>query len=524
MTNPEDIFTNLSSNVFGIMGLPEVIKGALFSRYSRSKLGLRDLYTQEFSSLDAEVNADKFYDRILLGYGDDSVAELGSAHVACEDISFIAAKALEQNRVGISPLEKSTRYVPYDEKTSEGLYKYYTPDFKTLAKYSNALQKEYVAVMQQVFDIYSDLISKVLPYVRELFPKDHSTTDRAYNAATKAKALDLLRGLLPMATKTNVGLHGNGRAFEYLLTKMYTNPIPEVSSLAAYLETALSAVIKPFVKRVSSKKGQDYTDYLVQRRINMYNFVPADPPNFSKPSVTLFCKEEEWLNIWTTISSWILVEHGICATLQQAKDYIAVNLKYYRDVYNLVKTYVGRREFRQHKVGRAFESVTFDLDIVLDVGAWRDLQRHRQLTQVNPMLRFPTGSSYYIPEDLPDFAKQDYAKALNLLMGLYDKVQAKCGDDIAQYCVPLAAYCSWPIRLSLREAVFLCELRAGEQGHPTYRWVAQEIYRAIHSQVPELAELLFTHINLKPSVNLERLSAEQQTDKKALGLAASTKV
>src|SRR5918912_145957 len=178
--------TDLDAPIFGLRNLPEVVKGALFSRYSRSDKSLRRILLDEFiqapesgfaaivggaaatgaEQIVAVRQAEAFYERVLFGYGDDSVAELGGAHVACEGVSNIAAKALEERRIGISPLEKS------------------------------------------------------IAFVRAGTPRDERTSERAYNSATRAKACDLLRGLLPMATLTNVGMFGNGRAFEYLLTKL----------------------------------------------------------------------------------------------------------------------------------------------------------------------------------------------------------------------------------------------------------------------------------------------------------------
>ena len=127
--------SNLDSGIFVLTNLPEVVKGALFSRYSRSPKSLRRLLLDEFMNdkgtgfgeiveggegmgqrqIVAKKKTEECYDRVLVGYGDDSVAELGGAHVACENVSNISSKLLEDSRLGISPLEKSTRYVYFDE-------------------------------------------------------------------------------------------------------------------------------------------------------------------------------------------------------------------------------------------------------------------------------------------------------------------------------------------------------------------------------------------------------------------------
>src|SRR6266508_406535 len=232
--------TDLDAPIFGLRNLPEVVKGALFSRYSRTDKSLRRILLDEFiqapesgfaaivgavrdaqrapggEQIVAVRQAEAFYERVLIGYGDDSVAELGGAHVACEGVSNIAAKALEDSRIGISPLEKSTRYVVFNRKV-EGRYRYLREP--RIMESRHAVR--YEAALDSLFDTYSTLLEPTIAAVRARTPRDEATSERAYNSATRAKACDLLRGLLPMATLTNVGLFGNGRAFEYLLTKLY---------------------------------------------------------------------------------------------------------------------------------------------------------------------------------------------------------------------------------------------------------------------------------------------------------------
>src|SRR5262245_23064201 len=141
--NLTPFFTNLTEPIFGLK-LPQEVAGALFSRYSRSTKSLRRIFLDEFLGNSdlllhqlpgnqqtteehsaALKKAREFYDRVLIGYGDDSVAQLGGAHVACEQISNVAAKLLEDARIGIAPLEKSTRYVRFDAKDQYGEYLFY---------------------------------------------------------------------------------------------------------------------------------------------------------------------------------------------------------------------------------------------------------------------------------------------------------------------------------------------------------------------------------------------------------------
>src|SRR5689334_8098599 len=276
----ERYFTNLDRPVFALRNLPEVVKGALFSRYSRTEKSLRKVLLDEFinepdSGFDrlagappqgssrsqgeasdfvgiadddmvAVRRAEEFYERVLVGYGDDSVAELAGAHVAVEQVSTLAAKALEDSRIGISPLEKSTRYVRFDRPGFDGRYLY--------RRGSELSHPEYEPAADALFETYSALVEPVTDAIRSRFPQEEGETDRAWKSATRAKALDLLRGLLPAGTLTNLGLFGNGRSFEYLITKMAAHELPESRRLATDLHRELSLVIPAFVRRALDEK------------------------------------------------------------------------------------------------------------------------------------------------------------------------------------------------------------------------------------------------------------------------------
>jgi thymidylate synthase ThyX len=280
-------FTNLDKPVFVLVNLPEVVKGALFSRYSRSPKSLRRLLLEEFiknpemsfqeiaameerqyfEKFIAAQKAEEFYERVLIGYGDDSVAELAGVHLACEDVSqLLAAKALEDNRIGISPLEKSTRYVWFDEKV-DGKYKYYRdPDIM-----SSGFDGLYEDTMDFLFNTYSELIPPLSDFIQKKFPKTEDISERAYQSTIRAKVCDILRQLLPASTLTNVGLFGNGRSFEYLLNKMYASPLAEVRSLASSIQEELDKVMPSFVKRPKTDRGKEMQSYIKSTEEAMWN-------------------------------------------------------------------------------------------------------------------------------------------------------------------------------------------------------------------------------------------------------------
>ncbi|WP_315792008.1 FAD-dependent thymidylate synthase [Fischerella sp. JS2] len=514
--------TNSDRAVFGLRNLPEVVKGALFSRYSRSDKSLRRILLDEFikapeasfarivsggsdngaDQLVAIQQAEAFYDRVLIGYGDDSVAELGGAHLACEGISNIAAKALEDSRLGISPLEKSTRYVPFNRKIN-GRYRYYRePSIMT-----SSHAQRYEATLDHLFDTYTHLIEPLWSWVQKYTPQDTTTSERAYNNATKAKTLDLLRGLLPMATLTNVGLFGNGRAFEYLLVKLAASPHPEVRTLGASMQQELDQIIPSFVKRAKTERGAQYSRYLSTnwgrtQLLAQKHLGQIQPAASSTVQLVEYDPDAE-----LKIVAAILYPHTNL-TFGQIQEYV-VGLSTQERV-EIINTYVGDRESRFHRPGRAFEETYYTFDMLADIGAYRDLHRHRVLTQERQ--HYCVHHGYVVPTELEEAnLDQTYRKALEYAAEITELISQDL-PDAAQYVVPFAYRVRWRIKLNLREVYHLVELRSSRQGHPSYRTVAQQIYQQINAVHPTLvANMHFVDLN---DYALERLAAEQRIDTK----------
>jgi thymidylate synthase ThyX len=514
--------TNLDRSVFGLRNLPEVVKGALFSRYSRSEKSLRQILLSEFitapeSGFDRLVSvnsansaeqsvatqkAEAFYDRVLIGYGDDSVAELGGAHLACESISNIAAKALEDSRLGLSPLEKSTRYLPFNTKI-QGRYRYYREP-AIMASPHGAL---YETTLDHLFDTYSNLVDPLLSWVQQVTPRDANTSERAYLSATRAKTFDLLRGLLPMATLTNVGLFGNGRAFEYLLIKLSAADHAEVQALGVAMNQELQQTIPSFVKRAYSDRGQQYAQYLSQ---NVYQtqqitqqLLGAVAPTASD-TVQLI---EYDAAAESKVIAAILYPHsdlGYAQVQDQVKNLSAA------DRLAIIAKYVGDRGSRFHRPGRAFEETYYTFDILADLGAYRDLHRHRIMTQERQ--RYTVRHGYIVPPELTESGlATTYGQALEQTAQATEAI-AQDLPVAAQYLVPFAYRTRWRIKLNLREAYHLIELRSARQGHPTYRSIAQAMYHQIQAVHPTLVANM-SFVDLDDYV-LERLCAEQRLDQK----------
>ena len=263
-------FTNLDRPVFALRNLPEVVKGALFARYSRSAKTMRRLFLDEFlntgngdaSQIEVGTDrADRLYGRMFDEYGDDSVAQLGGAHVACEGASNVLTKILERGRL-MAYLEQSTRYVPYTGRPG-GHWKYLTPPELN----QHPLRDRYQATLDDAFQTYSNWIEPAQDYYRQRHPQSPTDSDGVYRAAIRAKALDTLRGLLPAATRSNVGIFGTGQAFEQLLLRLRAHPLAEARDCADLMLPELRLIIPAFLTRVDREdRGVRWSRYLTATR------------------------------------------------------------------------------------------------------------------------------------------------------------------------------------------------------------------------------------------------------------------
>src|SRR5437667_2808314 len=376
-------FTNLDRPVFALRNLPEVVKGALFSRYSRTEKSLRRVLLDEFINQPdsgferlagtppvdddrvAVRRAEEFYERVLVGYGDDSVAELAGAHVAVEQTSTLAAKALEDSRIGISPLEKSTRYVRFDRLGLDGRYLYYSgPELA---------HPDYEPAADALYEVYTGLVEPATLAIRERFPQEEGETDRAWKSATRAKALDLLRGLLPAGTLTNLGLFGNGRAFEYLITKMAANELPECQALAVELHRELSLVIPSFVRRaLDDKYGRPAAERMARIRSASARLALSGNPASSPPSVRLL---ESDADAERKVAAAALFPYSNLPLDQPVGDPSTV-----------LEALLADRANRRQRATRALELARCPPGTTANFAAYRDLQRHRMLTQDRQLL------------------------------------------------------------------------------------------------------------------------------------------
>jgi thymidylate synthase ThyX len=520
-------FTDIDGPVFALQGLPEVVKGALFARYSRSPKSVRRLFIDEFAT-DAEgaieaiaethhsgemvgmQRAEGLYDRVFTQYGDDSVAQLGAAHLAVEQASNVLTKVLEWGRLA-SYLEQSTRYIFYDKKLGDR-YRYQIP--QELA--SVDLTTRYTSDMDWMFSTYSNVVAQLVAYYETLYPKQPGDSEFVWRSTIRARACDDARGLLPAATQSNVGIFASGQAYESLLLRMAANPIEEVQWFGAAMLTELRKIIPSFMKRVDvPDRGGAWVDYFrdVESALDARG-ARMDATRLDAPLVTLveFDPDGE-----RKVAAASLYAH---TNLPDSQVRAIVGDMNEAEIDNVFSDLIGNRTNRRHKPGRGMEQTFYRFDILCDYGIFRDLQRHRMLTlewqQLSP------AHGYVTPESILDIqAETLWDEAMGRASDLYDTIRDTAGPDAAQYAVPFANRVRFYMNLNAREAFHMLELRTQQGGHPDYRAVCQEMHNQIrdvagHARIAD-AMTYVDHANY----DLGRLETERRAAAKraALGLA-----
>ena len=505
-------FTNVDRPVFAIVNLPEIVKGALFARYSRTKKSLRRLFLDEFYDGESgtpidevgAAKAEELYDRIFIEYGDDSVAQLGGAHIAVEQCSNVLTKIIERGRLA-GYLEQSTRYVPYDDRPG-GRWRYYAEPAIAASRHGDA----YRATMDGIFERYAASVEPTLAAFAERFPKTPEDPDRVYTATIRAKALDALRGMLPAATVSNLGVYAAGQAYEMMLFRLLASPLAEAQDVGRMMLEELRKVIPAFLVRVDQpNRGGEWIEHLRSTRENMRaltdELLAGEEPD-PAPLVRLTAWEPDadeslvaaMLYPYSDLPEERLLELARKMTVEERL--------------RVLRTYVGERRNRRHKPGRGFERVWYRFDVLGDYGGFRDIQRHRMLTMDWQDLSPRHG--YDIPPEAEEMGfAPAYREAAEQSAALWERVHPDLPDQ-APYTVCMAYRIRYAMQLNLREAFHLIELRSSPQGHPGYRKIAHEMYRQIaevagHRTVAEL----MTYVDLG-SVDLERLEAERRAERK----------
>ena len=527
-------FTNVDAPVFGLK-LPQEVAGALFSRYSRTAKSLRRVFLDEFvggeglaagllsggsSPDDGETlrRARAFYERVLVGYGDDSVAQLGAAHVAVERASNVAAQTLEDARVGISFLEKSTRYVRFDQRDAAGNFFWKREETLLASRHGAA----FTALMDRLFATYAAQIDPMIRHIEEILPIEsvevrHPKTGeplpwndverdgellkaarRAYGATVRAHACDVMRSYLPGATLTNLGVFATGQAFEHLLNRLYASPLAECRGLGGAIQAELDRLIPSFVKR--AKRSDWLLDLDARTREAAARVLPPGGAPAAPVTLLDFDPDGE-----AKVLAALLYPYAD-RPLAEARERVATLPDAERAA--LHAGLAGARRNRRDKPPRALEETSYTFDLLGNLGIYRDLHRHRLLSQERQPFTTANGCDTP-PEILESGCGPEFRARMDEAHQLFTAV-ARDHPYEAQYVVPFAFKVRWRVTLNLREAVHLCELRSMPQGHPDYRLLVQEMWKRIEAVHPALAP--WGKFVNRDTYRLGRLQSEMRTE------------
>ncbi|MGV7226333.1 MAG: FAD-dependent thymidylate synthase [Nitrosopumilus sp.] len=522
-------FSNTEGNVFAIITPRQVDRGALMSRYSRTDKSMRRIFLDEF--LQNKNRGEEFYNRVLLEYGDDSVAELGEAQIAIEGLSNIAVKKIEDRRIGLSYLEKSSRYVAWDKKEN-GKYRFYRDPEIMKSKFADMYEES----CNFSFDIYSKNIEPMVNYVREKYPiekysfkdsndgkeklfsklkneSDIKSANMIYRGSTKAKALDILRGLLPASTLTNVGITGNGRAFEYLLTVLGSSELKEEQDLASKIKKELDTTIKSFVRRADDKYGKAFQKYLRDVKNKSRSITAKEiKSNPKKGTSTKLVYSESEKNSIDTIITSIMYEQSPSTSYQEIQRQVRKISKDKK--IKIINEFTKIRTNRRHRPSRAFENVYYTFDLCNNFGMFRDFHRHRALTLERQLLT--TDHGYNMPNEIKILGiEKDFKECMNKTKETFDEIRTKLPEQ-GQYVVNFGYNYPYFMKMNLREACHLIELRTVPQGHVDYRRVAQQMFKQINKVHPNLSKIM-KYVDMK-EYDLERFESEKRTEEKRKNL------
>jgi thymidylate synthase ThyX len=512
-------FTSLEGPVFALVNLPEVVKGALFARYSRTTKSLRRLFLDEFAEDVGETGelttagttrAEKLYDNVFVEYGDDSIAQLGGVHLACEQSSQLLCKALEWGRLA-AYLEQSTRYMRYDDKPGGDWRATIPPEIA-----GTELEPRFRGYLDVVFETYGRLFDPLFVWFSERFPKQPEDSDFVYRSTITAKTCDTLRVLLPACTRSNLGIFATGQSYEQLLMRLAAHPVAEMREYGQLMLVELRKVIPAFLKRVDvPDRGVAWSEYWRDQRERVEEvagkaLLGVAPEQRPEVTLTDFDPDGEIkvaaavLYAASDLPDDQLLEHVRQMSPERRRELLAAS--------------IGSRSNRRHKPGRSWERTQYRFDVLCDYGAFRDLQRHRPLTI--EWQRLTTEHGVDVPEAIDDAGmREDWNRVMDAGRAIEQELCATGLEEVAQYAVPMAYRIRFVMQMTAREAMHLTELRSQAQGHPAYRRVAQAMHTLIGEVHPAIAGA-FSYLSYE-DVDLERLDAERRTDAKRRAAGAS---
>ena len=477
--------SNIDKNIYIIYNLPPEVIAVLFGYVSRNPLSFRenllklikgkeldmgrliDLFgSQRFDYSEAKEKAKQFHEKWIVGYGHSSVAEHAVASIAIEDVSILATKVIEDNRLA-SYTEKSTRYQIFDRN------RYYKPKKIMDSSHSKLFEK----TCNHFFDIYNEIAPKMIEFVKENYPRTKDMDEKFYESISKARACDISRYVLPTATLTNLAMTANARTLEHAISKLLSHPLDEMRDIGKLMKEEVLKIIPTLVKYA------DYNSYMIETNETMEKLTEkiVKFDNVENRPVTL-------------------VEFDPDA---EDKLVTALLYRYSKYPYNQIKSLIKKMNWREKekvideflkRMGkhdspmRELEHINYTFDILVDYGAFRDIQRHRICTQTNQELTVENG--FDIPEEIIEAGfKDEFEGCMKMAVDAFNEISKNFPKE-AQYVVPLAFRKRTLFTWDLRELHHFIKLRSGKEGHESYRKIAQQVFDEIEKIHPLLARYI----------------------------------
>lgn len=500
----EPIITNTDSNVYAFTGkLSPMTIAAAMARLSRRGDDMRITLLDEFSSRNG--GDEQLLKRVITAYGDDSVQQLVGQHLVVENASNLLTKKIEWGRLA-AYLEQSTRYIYFDKKDEKNNYKYHCPSYL-----DNETERLYRSTLDEVFETYSHMVNRLTEYVRHHSSVPKNEQDAAWKGATRAQACDAARTVLPVATKSTVGIFASGQALESLIMRLLSDTLPEANKAGQQILSESRKVIPSFLERVDmDERGVLTMGYQATTRQNTKRLAGEVLKSNISGDTEAVTLTDYWPRNELEVAADVLFEHtslSISEIRNQLEKLSVAKKK------KIIQTYIGERFNRRHKPGRAFEKIHYSFDILCDYGIFRDLQRHRMVDDLQWQLLTPR-YGYEVPGLVQEAGlSEEFEKCFELSLKLYSHMQKKGYEEEAQYATLLGHRMRWKLTINAREAYHMLELRSSPQGHPSYRAVAKEIYGKIKEVHPLIASGM-KFINKAEDPELTRLASERYTQKK----------
>lgn len=497
----EEAVTNPTGNVYAFTDkLGALTIAAAMARLSRRGDDMRVTILDEFAP--HEGKDAKLIERVITAYGDDSVQQLVGQHVVVEGASNLLTKQLEWGRLA-SYLEQSTRYIYFDQKDENGKYKYFTPEH-----FNPQTKALYEQSMDRIFDAYSTMVHKLTEHLEKSSTEPADKRDGAWRSAIRAQACDAIRFVLPVATKSTVGIFASGQALESLIMRLRASDSKEAQTTGTQLLEEARKVIPTFLERADKPdRGGATTAYMATTRHDMAKLADELLPDNYGETTEAVSLRNYWPRSELDLVPHMLYEHSNMSLEEITEE---VNKWPINQKHDVFETYIGERLNRRHRPGRALEQAHYTWDLVCDYGIFRDLQRHRMVDDLQWQALTPR-YGFEVPQLVEDADLSElFEGCFDLSAELYSMLQAAGYAYEAQYATLLGHKMRWKVTYNAREAFHLHELRTGPQGHPGYRKLVQQMHDKLTQVHPQLGEAM-RFVNQGEDEELTRLAAERYT-------------